>query len=273
MPKLEEILPKGKPRLIDLVKKAGVDVSDWENFKGGKKKAAANPKYCYEWAFVEPKKVVVLSLWHEHIIEERKDDVIITRITVREDAAKLSPLKKRRALKVDAAVQTAIKEGLPIRVIVVDRTRSGIGNPEKSFSHVSARFLDPVPWSVTQYDWQNGTCILKRGFDRFVDQFSIGEESMPERHNVSGQAFSRSSEVRDRVLLRAIGLCEWCGKSGFEMTSGRIYLETHHIVPLSENGLDRVTNVTALCANHHREAHHGKNKAEIRKKLLERFGK
>ena len=40
---------------MDLVKLAGVDVSDWANFKG--KHASTNPKYCYEWSFIEPGKL------------------------------------------------------------------------------------------------------------------------------------------------------------------------------------------------------------------------
>lgn len=74
MSKLSEIEPKVKPNLIDLVKAAGVDVSDWANCKTV---ASRNPKYCYEWAFVEPKKVVVLNLWHEHMKERRDGTVFI----------------------------------------------------------------------------------------------------------------------------------------------------------------------------------------------------
>jgi hypothetical protein len=72
MSKLSEIVPTNSPRMIDLVEAAGVDISDWGNFKGGKKKAASNPKYCFEWSFVEPKKVVVLNLWHDFM--EENDD-------------------------------------------------------------------------------------------------------------------------------------------------------------------------------------------------------
>jgi 5-methylcytosine-specific restriction protein A len=77
--------------------------------------------------------------------------------------------------------------------------------------------------------------------------------------------------VRDKALLRAGGNCEYCGEQGFQMADGNIYLETHHIVPLSEGGKDFVTNVSALCANHHRQAHHGKNAVEMRRALLKRI--
>ncbi len=59
---IEQLKPMAKARVIDLVSAAGVDVSDWSDYDGA---AAANPKYCYEWSFVVPNKVVVLNLWYE----------------------------------------------------------------------------------------------------------------------------------------------------------------------------------------------------------------
>src|SRR5579863_3900460 len=112
--KLSEIAPTSSPRMMDLVYAAGVDVSDWGNFKGGKKKAASNPKYCYEWSFVEPKKVVVLNLWYD-LMEENDDDIIMDSINMREFASQRPSPEKGRSLKMDAAIQTAIKEKLPIR--------------------------------------------------------------------------------------------------------------------------------------------------------------
>jgi 5-methylcytosine-specific restriction protein A len=55
------------------------------------------------------------------------------------------------------------------------------------------------------------------------------------------------------------------------MANGKVYLETHHVVPLHENGEDSVNNVVALCPNHHREAHHGERRAEIRRLLLSKL--
>ena len=93
----------------------------------------------------------------------------------------------------------------------------------------------------------------------------------PERRTVSGQVFSRSAKVRKKILSRANGKCEWYETPDFETSDGKICLETHHIIPISENGLDRAGNVVALCANDHRESHHGKNKAVVRETLLRRF--
>ena len=67
---LVDLRPKERQRVIDLVRETGVDVNDWSNFKGGAENAASNPKYCYEWSFVEPKKVVVLNLWYASMQEK-----------------------------------------------------------------------------------------------------------------------------------------------------------------------------------------------------------
>jgi 5-methylcytosine-specific restriction protein A len=71
MSKLAGLAPTEKTRVIDLVRAAGVDVSDWANFKKGKnkKKAGVNPKYCYEWAFVQTNEVVVLNIWFDALKE------------------------------------------------------------------------------------------------------------------------------------------------------------------------------------------------------------
>jgi 5-methylcytosine-specific restriction protein A len=52
------------------------------------------------------------------------------------------------------------------------------------------------------------------------------------------------------------------------MAGGGVYLETHHVVPLSEKGVDHERNVVALCPNDHREAHHGERRDAIRTRLL-----
>lgn len=65
---IEDLKPNSRPRVIELVAKAGIDVSDWGNFKGGTEKAASNPKYCYEWSYENiSKKLIVLNLWYDNL--------------------------------------------------------------------------------------------------------------------------------------------------------------------------------------------------------------
>ncbi|WP_170319512.1 HNH endonuclease signature motif containing protein [Polyangium spumosum] len=55
------------------------------------------------------------------------------------------------------------------------------------------------------------------------------------------------------------------------MADGRVFLETHHVIPLAAGGPDTIANVVALCPNHHREAHHGAKRQEMSDKLLARL--
>jgi 5-methylcytosine-specific restriction protein A len=275
---LEELKPRAKKRIMDLVSAAGIDVSDWANYVGGQKRAASNPKYCYEWSFVEPGRTVVLNLWHDSM-RERKGTVSIN-LNLRKSARRYSQrggkgVWRARAEKLDLAIQEAAKNLLPIRVVVNDGQMRDSNDLNAKASRVEYRLLDPLPWAVTSYDWKTGECTLTRGAlrGRFVDQFTVQPDSevAVERRMVSGMAYVRNPAVRYRVLERAKGVCEYCEKLGFMMADGNIFLETHHVVPLGEGGTDTEDNVAAVCANHHREAHHGARAAEIRQALLSRL--
>lgn len=267
MPDLNEIQPITNQRVYDLVREAGVDVSDWSNCKGGAKKAASNPKYCYEWVFVEPGEIVVLNLWYRAM--EIRDEKIVQDLDMRNFAHSLKhvPYKgavAKRALAFDQALQDAWRDQLPIRVIVCEGSRRGLDHSGTEPSKVKRRLLDSEIWAVTAYDEDTGQCIVTRGEDpiRFIDQFELDEPltSETKQKSITSKAYTRDARVRKRVLARAAGFCEWCGDEGFRTHDGRIYLETHHITALADEGQDSERNVAALCPNHHREAHFGANR-------------
>ena len=275
---------------MDLVAEAGVDVSDWANGKGGAAKAAANPRYCYEWAFVEPKKLVVLNIWFEKM--QLRDSEIFQELNLRKDSLETTnPVWAKRARRFDSAVQVAWREKLPLRVIICDGMMREGTAPTAEASRVQSRLLDPESWSVNEYDWMSGAFRICRGTATvahastnvsepieptqseetlpFVDQFSPDEcdEGIGKRR-VESEVFERRPEVRRLVLKRAAGRCEYCGIEGFRTAAGHTYLETHHVLPLSEGGPDKVSNVVAICPNHHREAHYGQHRETVRAKLL-----
>ena len=273
----KELKPNAKQRIMDLVSAAGIDVSDWANFARGKKKAASNPKYCYEWSFVGPGRIVI-NLWHSRL-KERKG-IVFVELNLRERDPESSQrgregARKARAEKFDRAIQEAAKNSLPIRVVVMDGQMRDNDALDSKASRVEYRLLDPVPWAVAEYDWKTGDCTLRRGAltGKFVDQFiAIPEAEVEvERRMVSGMAYVRNPAIRHRALERAKGACEYCEEPGFSMVDGSIFLETHHVVPLSEGGPDTEDNVAAICPNHHREAHHGTRAAEIRQTLIRRL--
>lgn len=84
----------------------------------------------------------------------------------------------------------------------------------------------------------------------------------------NGRRYFRDPEVRAAVMQRAHGTCEFCGELGFKRADGSRYLESHHIIALSDDGQDRLTNVIALCSGHHREAHFGEKSAEMERRMV-----
>ncbi|MUK43735.1 HNH endonuclease [Aliivibrio fischeri] len=267
---IEFLKPKERNRVMDLVESVGIDISDWANFKGGINKAASNPKYCYEWSYeAHDKQLIILNLWYENL--EIINNKIIQNLNLRETAqnAASSP-QARRATKMDFSLQKAARLNWPVRVIICGGERR---KKDATKSRADSRILDDEQWYIESYNAETGDCRLVRGVisTTFIDQFSIvGAEG---KNETTTTVYERSSKIRNYVLERAGGFCELCGEEGFSTSSGSLYLETHHIEPLSEGGSDTINNVIALCPNHHRQAHFGINAIQLKKDfkgLLER---
>lgn len=274
---LARLKPTRKELVFDVVKNLGFDVSDWIATASNPSKVRANPKYCYDWSFIVPGERAIFNLWHGAMQIEH--DEIVYRDNFRRNAAfhersggKSQWIARGRKLDHDAAI--AAREDLPVRVIVVDGYRRETEDPSSRSSSVDRRELDPTEWHVRYYDARTGDFVLARGpgASRYVDQFDVGaEEANPTKRVVNGFAFDRDPQVRRAALRRANGKCEYCDEPGFEMANGRVYLETHHLIPLSEGGADHVRNVAALCANDHRKAHHSNLRNQIREELIRRL--
>lgn len=272
---LDEIKPRERKKIYDMVRDAGVDVSDWHASKGMASSAASNPKYCYNWSFVQAGQFVVLNLWHSDLKETA--GIITVEWNARKIAQRGKGVTTRRAMEMDEAIQKAYRERLPVRVVLCEGTKRNRNAPKSKAPKVQFRALDPEPWHIERYNMETGQTTLIRGLGRgsdgFADQFDMTAPlgGRAERDGIQAFPYVRRPDVRRYVLLRAKGRCEYCGAMGFTMANGQLYLETHHVVPLHEQGLDSVENVVALCPNHHREAHHGKDRTEIRKKLQEKL--
>jgi hypothetical protein len=95
-----------------------------------------------------------------------------------------------------------------------------------------------------------------------------GNDDPEYRERMAG-SYVRDAKVRRLVLKRAGGRCEYCREAGFMSRTGEPYIETHHIIALSEQGVDKLSNVIGLCANDHRRAHFGSNWKEMQAEFLE----
>jgi|TARA_R100000501_G_scaffold13654_5_gene25019 hypothetical protein len=268
----DELRPTRKVHVFDLAEESGFDTTDWIHSSNDPRGFKANPKYCYEWSFVEPGKVAILNLWYENMLEE--NGLIVQHNNFRENARENAgkPTWVKRAMKLDEALQRALHQNLAIRVIVIDGKMRNKVDASSPPSRVMARELDAQPWTIAKYDWATGANTLVRGVlnREFVDQFEIDQSDKLKlgRRSSSGLVFVRDPAVRRGALERANGRCELCGKDGFKMQTGAVYLETHHIIPLFEGGPDELANVAALCPNDHRKAHYGLNRDKIRDYLI-----
>lgn len=168
---LEQIKPLSKKLVFDLVEQAGYDVRDWINSSSSSTRYKANPKYCYEWAFVQPDSVVILNLWIDQMSEE--NGKIVQRNNFRQDAEHHQRHGGRatwfkRASRLDEALQTALRDNLTVRVIINYGDMRRNDAPEGERSHVTARELDAEPWTIAEYDWRTGDhAITGCGSSRF----------------------------------------------------------------------------------------------------------
>jgi 5-methylcytosine-specific restriction enzyme A len=105
-----------------------------------------------------------------------------------------------------------------------------------------------------------------------INPLDTGNDDPEYRTRMAG-SYERDARVRGQVLKRAKGVCEECNQTGFIKPDGKPYLETHHVISLSEQGPDRPHNVIALCATDHRRAHYAENWKELQDKFLAKLSK
>lgn len=118
-----------------------------------------------------------------------------------------------------------------------------------------------IPLDVEEQEKQ---AILMSDNDLFVIAKKMTNKS-PKKNAVSNiSQFERSPYIAESAKRRAKGICQLCRKPApFCKNDGSPYLESHHIVWLSEGGEDSVDNTVALCPNCHRKVHIVKSKEDV----------
>ena len=82
----------------------------------------------------------------------------------------------------------------------------------------------------------------------------------------------RDASVRAWALENANGVCEGCeNPAPFFTTSGRPYLEVHHVVRLKDGGPDTTDNTVAVCPTCHMRLHHGKDRVAFARRMAKRL--
>ena len=145
----------------------------------------------------------------------------------------------------------------PVAAALTEATPTGVAETHPT--------LGPVPESEPVTTADPVTAPEQEPPPEFVDQFSETEAATQRAATVLIR--ERSAAVRQTVLRRAKGICELCGARGFVTASGAIYLETHHVISLADDGPDHEANVVAICPQDHRRAHFAAERDEIRVRL------
>lgn len=96
--RLEALRPMLQQRIIDAVAKAGIDTDHWMRKADGSavRHPAANPKYCYEWAFDGDKAPTALCVWQDNLDDVA--DVIFCENNYRDLALRLEAVAEDRTL-------------------------------------------------------------------------------------------------------------------------------------------------------------------------------
>ncbi len=91
------------------------------------------------------------------------------------------------------------------------------------------------------------------------------ETDSPKKRKVKEtEQFVRNPYIAEATKRRANGICQLCRKAApFTRSDGNPYLESHHIIWLSDGGSDSLNNTVALCPNCHRKMHIINDKKDI----------
>ena len=78
--------------------------------------------------------------------------------------------------------------------------------------------------------------------------------------------YYRNPYIAEYAKRLAHGYCQLCGEAApFQDNNGIPYLESHHVIWLSQGGSDTLDNVVALCPNCHRKMHVLHHPDDVRK--------
>jgi hypothetical protein len=182
-----------------------------------------------------------------------------------------------------------------------DRSKPGTPNPRTGnrYSKVTGESIaDLIAWAKANMPWlkplgQENYCKIctpsddspveaapTADFDEYMLRADrlLGRGRVPRPQGVlkpeaiegTNVVFYRDPAVRAWVLQRAKGLCELCETQAPFVTDDEIpYLESHHIIMLSEGGPDTPSNTAAVCPNCHRNLHYGIDRQDLRDRLCQ----
>lgn len=264
---LRQLRPTTKPNVIDLLRRAGHDVSAWSFKANGVrvKTPGSNGAYCYDWAFGSEQEGIVLCVWHRSLLP--MGDQLQYRANLRSLGDRLSgiainadrtPSDRNRAQKqaarayhFDSLVRVAFNNLLPIWFIINDGNQADREKLGEESSRVLKRALDSERWYVHEYDEKSGDSVLVRSLKPILDTADQphpdnGDRGPSDKHQLAAIKIRRGQpEFRERLLAAWERKCV--------VTGCRVVglLEAAHITPHSEGTNYRTSNGLLLRADIH----------------------
>jgi 5-methylcytosine-specific restriction protein A len=96
----------------------------------------------------------------------------------------------------------------------------------------------------------------------------------PKKVDSTSKVYERCPDVKAWVLSNSKGICENCETPApFVTSSGRFFLEVHHVRAIAEGGSDRTENAVAICPNCHRAFHHSRDRDKMVESLFSRVSR
>lgn len=151
-------------------------------------------------------------------------------------------------------------------------TGNGHGNQLTLSGHGGA--ANEEPRTILDVEPELPGATLDEKVQRLLESGKLAEpkgNANPPMKVATSDEFLRNPQVIAWVLQNSNGVCALCeSPAPFKNAKGNPYLEVHHVIPLSEKGLDMHTNAVALCPNCHRECHFGEDWAARKEQLYEK---
>lgn len=100
--------------------------------------------------------------------------------------------------------------------------------------------------------------------DEQLNNFIEKAKIQPSKRKITTEVYERNSYISEYAKRHAKGKCQLCkSPAPFRNKLGQPFLETHHIVWLSQGGADTIDNTVALCPNCHRKMHNLNFKKDV----------
>lgn len=132
--------------------------------------------------------------------------------------------------------------------------------------YISRKVKKSIPnplYSITEGEYcafQDKLLVrAKKMTDLELEEKSLKKTRISEKIKVTTIQYVRNPFVSELAKRKANGICQDCKQPApfLNKLTNEPYLECHHIIPLSEGGLDVIENVIALCPNCHKKRHYG----------------